>query len=54
MLAVNIEEIMVRKFMEEDGLTKVEAEDLCQVSTIHYGINQHHSMHYLIKISEKA
>lgn len=29
MLAVNMEDILVRKFMEEDDMTKFEAEDLC-------------------------
>jgi hypothetical protein len=54
MITVSLEEILVKKFMEENGLSKFEAEDLCQVSTIHYGVNKHHSMSYLIGISERA
>ena len=54
MISVSLEEILVKKFMDENGLTVEEAEDLSQVSTIHYGINKHHSFSYLIGISERA
>ena len=54
MITVSLEDILVNKFMEENGLSKDEAEDLCQVSSIHYGVNKHHSMSYLIGISERA
>jgi hypothetical protein len=40
--------------MEEDGLDELEAKDLSQVSSIHYGINKHHSLTYLVDISESS
>jgi hypothetical protein len=48
MLAVSLEEILIKKFMDEDGLDELEAQDLSQVSSIHYGMNKHHSLTYLV------
>lgn len=54
MISVNLESILVNKFMEEQNLTMEEAKDLSQVSTIHYGLNKHHSLLYLVKISDAS
>lgn len=54
MLAVSLENTLVSKFMAEDGLSEFQAKDLSQVSSIHFGINRHHSLYYLLEISKAA
>jgi hypothetical protein len=50
MMATHLEDILVEKFMKENGLSEFEAQDLSQVSNINYGMTQHHPMMYLCKI----
>ena len=38
--------------MQDDKLNEDEAKDLSQVSSIHYGLREHHPISYLVKISE--
>ena len=40
--------------MSEDGLSEFESKDLSQVSSIHFGLNRHHSLYYLLEISKAA
>jgi hypothetical protein len=40
--------------MKENGLSEFEAQDLSQVSSINYGLTQHHPMMYLCQIAEEV
>ena len=52
MIATHLESVLTQKFMKDDKLTEDEAKDLSQVSSIHYGLREHHPISYLVKISE--
>ena len=54
MMATHLEDTLVEKFMKENGLSEFEAQDLSQVSSINYGLTQHHPMMYLCKIAEEV
>ena len=54
MISVNLEKILVQKFMKDEGLTEDQAKDLSQVSTVYFGMNMHHTLKYLVEISEKS
>ena len=44
----------MQRFMKDEGLTEDEAKDLSQVSTVYFGMNMHHTLKYLVEISEKS
>lgn len=54
MMATHLETVLTQKFMQMDGLEEDEAKDLSQVSSIHYGLREHHPIMYLVKISESV
>jgi hypothetical protein len=54
MMASHLEDTLVEKFIKDNGLSEFEAQDLSQVSSINYGLTQHHPMLYLVEISKKV
>lgn len=52
MISTHLESVLTLKFMQDDKLNEDEAKDLSQVSSIHYGLREHHPISYLVKISE--
>jgi hypothetical protein len=53
-IATHLEYILVDKFMTQDKMTKWEAEDLSQVSSINFGLTKHHPILYLVSIAEET
>jgi hypothetical protein len=54
MMAVHLEQTLCQSFIKDEKMTEEEADDLSQVSSIHYGLKSHHPMLYLVKISDSV
>ena len=52
MISTHLESVLTAKFMQDEKLDEDEAKDLSQVSSIHYGLREHHPIMYLVKISD--
>ena len=53
-IATHLEYLLVDKFMTQDKMSKEEAEDLSQVSSINFGLTKHHPILYLVSIAEET